>query len=258
MRRVIVPALLAASISFLGAHGSPAAEFTPSGEKVQEVRGSIAAPTRFTNGTQGFPGLGRRAYLLNPATNGSVMYVFDVDPGTWGGAFVIDGVTDATGSADLDIYLYENFGTAEFPGATDVVSLAEYDTPAPGEVGFIPPGTRKAIVFTANGVNSTFTYTGYSPPVVQLGAAASLDLTVPAGAFVVWENQTGNYAFVRHLPEDGQEALFDSSPEPATGIANGARFSTRFADPGTYRYETSVGIGTVTVTEGPGSGAPAA
>jgi plastocyanin len=229
----------------------------PHGAPVQTQNGSIAAPTRFTDAESGFPGLGRRLWLLNPATNGTVMHVFSIDPATWGGAFTINNVSDATGSGDIDVYFYSNLGSAEFPGATDVVTLAEYDTGGPGEVGFVPAGATRAIAFTANAVKATFTYTGYSAPVIALGTD-TLDVTVPAGATVVWRNATGDYSYVRHVPSTANgKRLFDSSPGTATGLRNGERFSFTFENPGTYTYETSVGTGTVTVGPGPGAGAPA-
>ncbi len=226
----------------------------PLGAEVQTVNGSIAAPTRFTDTENGFPGLGRRLWLANPATNGTVMYVFDVAQETWGGQFVIDTVADATGSGDMDVYLYEALGGLDTAG-TGVVTTAEYNTGGPGETGFIPPRTKYAIVFTPNAVRSTFTYHGFSMP--QLSITGGGDLTVPAGAFVGWVNDTADYGFVRHDVAKGQPA-FDSSPGPATGLRKGEMFTHQFVDKGTFRYVTSGGTGTITVVDGPGPGTPAA
>ena len=224
----------------------------PLGEEVQTVAGSIAAPTRFTDGESGFPGAGRRAYLVNPATNGTVMFVLDVDQQSWGGQFVIDTVADVTGSGDIDVYFYEDLGGLD-NGGTGVVTLAEYDTGGPGETGFIPPGTEKAIAFTPNAVRSTFTYHGFSMPTISI-ASGQLDLTVPAGAYVGWKNDTADYSFVKHTASSPK---FNSSPGPGTGIRVGEVFTHQFVNTGVFPYTTSTGSGTITVVEGPGPGTPA-
>lgn len=228
----------------------------PLGTEVQTVAGSVAVPTRFTNPEQGFPGLGRRLWLAASATNGTAMYVFDVDAATWGGAFDITEVTDTTGAGDLGIYLYSDFGGLEvLNGPHNPVSTAQYDTRATGgETGFIPFGTTKAIVFSYNAVRATFTYRGSTMPTVSI-TSGSLDLTVPAGAFVGWRNDTGGYSYVRHLATKPQ---FNSSPGVATGLRNGEVFHHQFTAPGSYGYETSTGSGTITVVNGPGPGTPAA
>lgn len=237
--------------------GLPTAAQEPLGTTVQTVNGSIAVPTRFTNPEQGFPGLGRRLWLLHPATNGTAMYVFEVDPASWGGAFTITNVSDATGEADLDIYFYEDFGTVGAlltgdPGLP--VSTAEYGARgAGGDTGFIPPKSRYGIVFTYNGVQSVFTYNGYEMPTISL-AGGNLDLTVPAGAFVGWVNDTEDYAFVRRTK---QPWAFDSGSGTASGLRKGEVFTMRFEEEGTYAYETSTGLGTITVVAGPGPGTPA-
>ena len=248
MKRALVAGLLLGLLTF----GTQPASAAPLGEEIQTVAGTIAAPTRFTDGEGGFPGLGRRLWLLNPATNGSVMYVIDIDPATWGGQFVIDDVTDATGSGDMDVYLYEDFGAAEFPGATGVVTLAEYDTGGPGETGFIPFGTKKAIVFTANGVRSAFTYHGFSMPTISIASGG--DLTIPAGGIVGWVNDTSDYSFVRH---NHAKPAFNSSPGVATGLRKGETFTHQFESTGVFPYVTSAGSGTITVVAGPGVGTPA-
>jgi plastocyanin len=119
----------------------------------------------------------------------------------------------------------------------------------------VPEGATKAIVFTADAVNATFSYAGYRAPVVELGID-SLDLTVPAGATVQWLNKTADYSYVRHTPAAGK-TLFDSSPKAGTGLRVGDTFSHTFTEVGTFPYATSTGTGTITVIEGPGVGAPA-
>jgi plastocyanin len=224
-------------------------------EPVQTTPGTVRVPTRFTDPEQGYPGLGRRLWLAASASNGVVAHVLDVDPATWGGAFELGGVTDATGAGDLGIYFYKDFGGLEpLSGPHNAVSTAEYDTRAVGgEKGFIPFGTKKALVFTYNGVNAAFTYKGFAMPTINL-AGGSLDMTIPAGGYVGWLNNTGAYSFVRHTATAPE---FDSSPGVATGLRNGEVFSHQFLETGTYKYTTSTGSGTITVVDGPGPGTPA-
>lgn len=247
--------LAAVAVAALALAGIPAgaAEFEPVGDEWQNVSGSIALPTRFTDATGGWPGLVRKAYQASGDTNGVIGYVFSVDPETWGGPFVLGDVTDATGAGNLDVFFYSHMGDAG--GADAPVTVGEYQSTAnKGEAGFVPQGATKAIVFTPDAVNATFNYTGYIAPVIDLGIE-SLDLTVPAGATVNWLNKTADYSYVRHTPASGK-VLFDSSPKPGTGLRVGDTFSHTFSAPGTYVYETSAGTGTITVTDGPGVGTP--
>ena len=245
----------AVAIAALAFAGSPAgaADFEPVGEEWQNVSGSIALPTRFTDATGGWPGLVRRVYQASADTNGVIGYVFNVDPETWGGPFVLGDVVDQTGAGNLDVYFYSHMGDAG--GADAPTSVGEYQTADKGEVGFVPHGATKAVVFTADAINATFNYTGYIAPRIDLGLE-SLDLTVPAGATINWVNKTADYSFVRHTPATGK-ALFDSSPKPGTGLRVGDTFSHTFTEVGTFPYATSTGTGTITVIEGPGVGTPA-
>lgn len=248
--------LAAVCIAVLIAAAVPAGaeDFQPTGEPLQNVSGSIALPTRFTDAEGGWPGLVRRVYQAHAGTNGVIGYVFDIDPSTWGGAFVLGDVADQTGEGNLDVFFYETM--ADAGGQNAPVTVAEYQTSNKGEIGYVPATAKKAIVFTPNAVRATFTYKAYAPEVVELGVE-SLDVTVPAGATVNWLNSTGDYSYVRHLPTRGS-ALFDSSPKAGTGIRVGDTFSYIFEEPGTYAYTTSVGDGTITVTDGPGVGYPTA
>lgn len=235
----------------------------PAFSAVQTVTGSIASPTRFTDGETGYPGLGRRAWLLNPATNGTIMYVFDVDPRTWGGQFRFPSVSDATGAGDVDVYFYSDFGTVGGVLASDPgqpTSTAEYARAgAGGETGFIPPGSKKGLVFTRNGVGTSFTYEAAAMPRTSL-SAASLDITVPDGAFISWVNDTGDYASVRRVAAKSAFP-FDSGSGPASGLRAGEVFTVQTTRTGTFPYEvvTSSGTrtGTITVVAGPGAGTPA-
>ena len=253
--------LTAAAIAAIVVAGLPAgaAEFVPPGEEFETTPGSIALPTRFPdtadpgNVSAGYPGLIRRVYQASAATNGVIGFVIDIDPETWGGAFVLGDVTDQTGAGNLDVYFYKSMG--DVGGQEAPVTVAEYSTADKGETGFIPADANKAIVFTPDAINSTFNFTTYLAPVVSIGKT-SLDLTVPAGATVEWLNSTTDYTFVRHVPASGK-ALFDSSPKAGTGLGVGESFSHQFDTVGTYTYQTSTGTGTITVIEGPGVGTPA-
>lgn len=233
----------------------PAGASQPLGSELQTVFGSVALPTRFTDVDNGYPGLGRRLWLANSNTNGSAMYVFAVDPETWGGAFSITDVADATGAGDMDVYFYSDFGNLEpLSGPGDAVTTAEYaKRAAGGETGFIPFGSKRALVFTINAVNATFKYSGFSMPELSL-AKDNLSLTIPSGGYVSWRNDTSDYAFVKHSAASPE---FNSSPGAGTGIRVGDTFVHQFLNPGTYNYTTSTGSGTITVTAGPGSGPPA-
>lgn len=250
MRAFFAAAVSAALI--IAAVPAGAAEFQPPGQEVQTVSGSIALPTRFTDGVGGWPGLVRRVYQASAHSNGVIGYVFDVEPDTWGGAFVLGDVKDQTGAGNIDVFFYSKMGDA---GGTDApITVGEYQTANKGEVGFVPEGATKAVVFTPDAINATFNYTGYSVPTLAIASAAR-DLTVPAGATIAWTNNTADYSYVRHTPASGA-ALFDSSPKAGTGIRVGDTYEFTFDTPGTYPYETSTGAGTITVTDGPGTGAP--
>ena len=259
--RALLAAVAVAAIVFAGIPAG-AAEFTPPGEEFETVAGSIALPTRFPDSAnpgkvdEGYPGLVRRAYQASILTNGVIGFVINIDPATWGGAFVIGDVADQTGAGNLDVYFYQTMGDAG--GQEAPITVGEYATDGKGEVGFVPEGATKAIVFTPDAVNATFNYTSYTAPVIEIGRDA-LDMTVPAGATVAWNNATTEYSYVRHTPASGP-ALFDSSPKAGTGIRAGDTFTHLFDTPGTYTYQTTNGAsvltGTITVTDGPGVGPP--
>lgn len=257
MRRTYVAAGIAVALALTAV---PVAAASAPAAVVQETPGSVRLPTRFpvNDPEDGYPGAGRRLWLANTALNGVAGFVLPIDPATWGGAFEIKGVTDATGSANMDVYLYSDLGALDpTSGAGNATSTAEYQSRAVGgEKGFVPFGSTKALVFMPSGANAAFTYEATGMPTVSL-EDGPLDVTIPAGGYVGWRNDTGDYAFVRHVPSDDQEVLFDSSPEPATGIRAGEVFSARFGEVGTYSYESSAGTGTITVVPGPGLGTPA-
>lgn len=222
---------------------------SPGGEEVQTIDGTIALPTRFIDLSGGFPGLGRRLFQCSHNTNGVVSYIAPIDERSWGGPFEITDVTASATTpdipdADIDVFIYEELADCEFPGAAPV-TLAEYDGPGPGEVGFIPERSRFAVIYTPTAFDAAFTMRLYSPPVINIGDG-DFELAVGSGATVVFHNDTGDYAYVRAV--DGS---FDSSPGAATGIRNGDDFRRTFSTfSGTQviEIETSAGTGTITVT----------
>lgn len=221
---------------------------TPPGKRAQTVSGEILLPTRFPLGDperDGFPGVSRRVWLCSAASNGTTAWIFDVNAATWGGAFLIDNVSDDTGEADIDVYFYSEFG--DCGGTHAPVSNAAFVNDGQIEAGIVPQGAIKAVVFTHNGVNSTFQYQGYRPPALDL-QGSDLDLTVFRGNVVTWTNNTAEYGFVRHAPDSGSPA-FDSSPADNTGIPAGGSFSHTFGQTGSFPYETNTGSGTITVID---------
>lgn len=157
MRKLIAAALVALTVLPLAARAD---EATP----ITSLQGEIAAPTRFTDGTSGWPGLVRRTWLAAAGTNGTIGYVIKIDRDTWGGRFVIDQVDDLTGAADLDVYFYSDFGDVAGDAAPESPENSEFVArTAGGEEGIVPEFSTRAIVFTANGVMSTFRYQAFAP-----------------------------------------------------------------------------------------------
>lgn len=94
-----------------------------------------------------------------------------------------------------------------------------------------------------------------APEVAVTAPAISLDITgdtcpgieVAAGTQVAWTNRDTAAHIVRHEPEGGGEATFDSGE-----LAPGDSFVFTFIEPGLYPYrctEGSATLGTVTVSE---------
>jgi plastocyanin len=241
--------LLVATLMVLTALPASSSTPTPPGSRAQTINdGEILLPTRFPLGDaerDGYPGLSRRLWLCSAETNRTTAFIFDVNPATWGGAFLVDDVTDQTGAADVDVYFYSEFG--DCGGTHAPVTSAELANDGPIEAGTVPTGAIKAVVFSHNGVDTKFRYAGYRPPELDL-AGPSLDLAVFAGNTVTWTNDTQDYGFVRHTPATGS-AAFDSSPADNTGIPVGGTFSHTFRATGEYPYETSTGSGVITVID---------
>lgn len=235
----------------------PASAVTPvTGEQVQRYSGAFLAPTRFTDVDSGFPGLGRRVFLASEAADGVTADVFPVDAASWGGAFDLGDVKDATGAGDLDVYFYADLGNIATQGVLPVTT-GEYDTAAAGEKGFVPAGSRYALVFSPNAVNPTFTFTAFSAPRVDLSALDGV--SVPAGATLQVVNDSADFATLRHLPtEDQEDVLGEEFDGPGKALRAGESVAVTFSTAGDYVFRTASGTATVVVTDGPGVGTPAA
>lgn len=239
VRLLAVPVL---SLSLLALPSASAAA-PPEGATVQQYAGSFVAPTRFVDGESGFPGAGRKVYLVAQAADGVIADVFDVDPRAAGGSFVLGDVKDATGEGDLDVYFYSDLASA-VDGTPQTVG--EFDTDDPGESGFVPAGTRYAVVFSPNAVQPTFTFTATERPVVDLTALNGVE--VPAGTTLGIRNDTADYASLRHLAAGTAKPLVDRSAT-GNGLRVGEIVDVVFTRAGSYAFDSSVGGATVTVTQ---------
>jgi hypothetical protein len=235
MRRVFAAAVL----TVLALAALPAAAEAPQ-QKEQKVAGRVTAPT-----PSNAPGIPRRVFLVSRATNGVNGWAFDVDPATIGGSFALKRTANPTGDVNLNIIFYSDPGDV---GATAPTAAGQFQSSRAdgGERGFVPEDSKVAMVWMEAGAGASFEYVATSPPVVTLAEGAALDLTVPAGATVRFHNATAEAAFVRHLPAEGEFVAFTSDPD---GIAPDGVFTALLDFAGTYAYETSVGTGTITVTE---------
>jgi hypothetical protein len=245
MRRPLT--LLLAALLVLTVVPLSAAEPAPAGSLRQTVNGEIALPTRFVlgdAGRQGWPGLARRAWLCTAESNKTIAEIFDVSPATWGGAFILDNVGDATGAGDVDIFFYGDFG--DCGGTAAPVTVGEFAANGPREVGVVPAGALRAVAFTHNGVDTSFRYRAWSAPIISLGGP--LDLTVLRGNVVTWVNTTSDFSFVRHTPASGAPA-FNSSPKVNSEMPVDGRFTHTFTTAGTFPYQTATGTGTITVVD---------
>lgn len=230
--RPLALSLALASVVLLA---TPAPAAPPVGESVQSFSGTILVPNP-TKAAQNVTRHIRSAGLIARQSNGVVGWFFTVDPATIGGEFRL---TPGDATIDYDIIFYSDPGTLnDAPTAS-----AEFLGAAPGEVaGVIPQGTTDAIIYPTSGVNTAFSYAGYSVPTISIGVDP-LDLTIPAGVTVRFINATSDYTFIK-IPKIQLQA----GVGPGKGIPIGATYDvTELTTPGTYPYETSVGFGTITV-----------
>lgn len=179
--------LLAAAMLVAFAPGGPAPD---DGRESGFVQGSIQFPTRFTDAEGGWPGLVRRVWNCSAATNGTIGYVADIFPESWGGYFATSEISDDTGAGDLDVFFYSEFG--DCGGQAAPVTLAEFQNDGP-ESGFVPEGATKAVFFTSDGVNLRFTYEDFEPPVLRITDGAAPALTVRPGTTIVFTNDGTDY-----------------------------------------------------------------
>jgi len=235
-RRLLVLPLLAVSALVVPSAG--AAPATPTGAQVQDYAGAFKLPTRFTDGEGGWPGLGRKVYLAAEAADGVVADVFPVDPRAIGGSFEITDVADATGAGQLDVFFYGHLASAA-DGTPE--TTGEFTGPAKGEKGFVPAGTRYAVVFSPNAVNPTFRFVAQSRPVVDLTALDGVRLV--EGATLGVRNDTGDYAAFKHV---APKPIVDRSAA-GNALLVGEVLDVAFPRAGTYVFESSAGTATVTV-----------
>ncbi len=112
-----------------------------------------------------FQGIGRRINMVSQGVvSGPFGAIFDIDKATWGGKFKMDA-TGMTGSDDMDIYFFSDFGDiVEDPSMNSPTILTQYqEREAGGEVGIVPPQATKAIACLYSGLGADFTYKA-SPP----------------------------------------------------------------------------------------------
>lgn len=234
--------LVVATMLFTGTTAFTSEDPTPDdGEESGYVQGSIQFPTRFTDGEGGWPGLVRRTWLCSADTNGTIGYVADVYPESWGGYFTTYDIADETGSGDLDVFFYSEFG--DCGGAAAPVTLAEFQNDGP-ESGFVPEGATKAVFFTAEGVGMTFTYEDFEPPVLSIGDEDAPDLTVRPGTTVVFTNSGSDYLLLESA------GLGIDRAGQGQGIPIGDSFRVTVpTTPDAYAYSANGVTGTITVVE---------
>lgn len=249
------PVLALPLVALCGLAVLPASAAPVAGEQVQSYSGAFVAPTRFTDTEAGFPGLGRRLFLVGEQADGVVADLFPVSRDAWGGAFELGDVEDATGAGDLDVYFYGDLGNIATQGVLPVTT-AEYDTDARGEKGFVPEGTTYALVFSPDAVSPTFTFTAFDQPEVDLAELDGVEL--PAGATLRVVNGGNGYASLSEVADDEREpVLAEGFSGDGRGLRAGEAVSLTFPAEGSYVFEVDGGTATVTVGEGPGVGTPA-
>jgi hypothetical protein len=153
--RFIILAALVAAIIPLPSHA---------GDANQHTTGTALLPTRFAAGdptVDAYPGVQRRVDIATMGLgNGLFGYVFPIDQFTWCDEFTLklDGAANADG--DLDIYFYD--GWDDIIGSDTVIAYPYEHRAAGGETGWVPPDTTRAMVFSYNAVNASFTYDAVS------------------------------------------------------------------------------------------------
>lgn len=169
MKKLVVLGLAAAivaSLAPLGAHARPA--LAP-----QEETGTVIAPGPGPNGevTGGcWTGWARRAWILTGgAATGPFGSMFEVDPATYDGKFLLEVVSGGAGTEDLDITFYIDPGKVD---PTDpamqsgIIESSSYLTrEAGGEDGIVPRDATVALVClgVGTGYNAEWSYVATPP-----------------------------------------------------------------------------------------------
>jgi hypothetical protein len=158
MTRRIAAALLGASLVV----GAPMADATEVGGQ-RESGQVIGATPHPQDPSVCFQGVARRINMITQGVyNGPIFgAIFDVDKATWGGKFKLAITDSATGTEDVDLYLFKDFGpwVPDDPIANSPTILATYqERNTKGEVGKIPAQTTKAIVCLWSGVEVSWDY----------------------------------------------------------------------------------------------------
>lgn len=173
------------------------------------------------------------------AADGVVADVFDVDPRAVGGAFELGEVSDRAGN--LDVFFYGDLASAA--DGTPVTTGESATRAAGGGTGFVPAGTRFAIVFSPDAVAPAFTFTATERPLVDLSTAT--DVVVPVGSTLGFRNDTGDYASLRRV---STRPVLDRSA-PGRGLLAGEVADVTFGKAADYVFDSSVGAFTVTVAK---------
>ena len=249
MKRLVTILAIAAA---LAATLAPAAQAYQGSPDEQTVQGSILFPTRFTDGTSGWPGAVRKFYeVTGSAGNGIIGWVFQVDPATMGGYFTLSIDSQGpTNDADLDVAFYQDLGNA----LDSPISLNGYATHGAVETGFVPPQSTYGIIYMATGENVAFTYDALQPTGIELSEAgiAPSDVTVKAGAFVNFQNVGSD--FHGATANDGSFSTGDAKHP----IEPGESAFVEFLNTGDYAYTDPYtgAAGVIHVVSGPGPGTP--
>lgn len=251
---LVVPVLALSLLALPTAGAEETVKSPPPGEVVQTYSGAFVTPTRFADTAGpgvdgGWPGAGRKVYLAAQAADGIIADVFDVNAATWGGTFMLEQLTEQTGSGQLDVYFYGANLASVADGTPE--TTGEFDTgTGTGEAGRVPVGSRYGIVFSPTAVNPTFRFTATRRPAVDL---LDLDgLTVQLGTLLGVTNSSSDYATITHVVSGKQKQLINRSGQ-GDGLRAGETVDITFPIAnnavGSYVFQTSAGTKTVTVVK---------
>lgn len=139
----------------------------------QEESGTVLFPTPHPqNPDICFQGVARRIHMLSQGTvSGPFGEIFEIDKVTWKGKFTLEVTDGATGSEDLDLYFFKDFGASipDDPILNSPTILQTYEDRGPGgEKGTVPPEATLAIACLYDGAAASFDYEA-DPPKVKKG-----------------------------------------------------------------------------------------